>query len=141
MNEKQTAGEAGHSEAASSPEDLALEREKIQIERERLALERERLQAERDTWRGEMALKQRAAGRVALSPTTLVLALLLTTLAGVLLGVWVQSARRTSASNRMAENLLGAISGGTNNVGQAGPGQLLRAFGQPGQGGYLLILD
>ena len=56
--------------------DLALEREKIQIERERLALERERWETERESYRQTVTLSNRAAGRLTIPVSTLILSLI-----------------------------------------------------------------
>ena len=73
-----------------SPE-LAIEREKLQIERERLALERERLETERANYRQTVSLSNRAAGRLTIPISTLILSIVSALLLGGIVAMWIPS--------------------------------------------------
>ena len=77
--------------------DLALEREKIQIERERLALERERWETERESYRQTVTLSNRAAGRLTIPVSTLILSLITAFLLGGIGALWITSGRRADS--------------------------------------------
>ena len=132
-------------ENAESP-DLALEREKIQIERERLALERERWETERESYRHTVALSNRAAGRLTIPVSTLVLSLIIALLVGGIGAIWLTSGGRGD-SEEIAATIAQALDAdsdfydATNGVRSA-RSPLIRALNRKGRtGGYLLILD
>jgi hypothetical protein len=128
-----------------SPE-LAIEREKIQIERERLALERERLETERANYRQTVALSNRAAGRLTIPISTLVLSLVTALLVGGIAALWISSAR-SADSDEIAATIAHALDAdydddGTNGVPSSVRSPFIRALNRRGRtGGYLLILD
>lgn len=125
--------------------DLALEREKIQIERERLALERERWETERESYRQTVTLSNRAAGRLTIPVSTLILSLITAFLLGGIGALWITSGRRAD-SGEIAATIAQALDAddfddGTNDVSSA-RSPLIRALNRKGRGGgYLLILD
>lgn len=125
--------------------DIALEREKIQIERERLALERERWETERESYKHTVSLNNRAAGRVTLPISTLVLSLITALLVGGIAGIWITTSQGHDNSH-IAASIAQALDeedfiGGTNDNATA-TSPLIRALNRKGHsGGYLLILD
>ena len=127
-----------------SPE-LAIEREKLQIERERLALERERLENERANYRQTVSLSNRAAGRLTIPISTLILSIITALLVGGITAMWISSAR-TADSDEIAATIAHALDAnydddGTNDVSTV-RSPFIRAIGRRGRpGGYLLILD
>ena len=127
-----------------SPE-LAIEREKIQIERERLALERERLETERANYRQTVALSNRAAGRLTIPISTLILSIVTALLLGGITALWISSAR-SADSDELAATIAHALDAnydddGTNGVPSV-RSPFIRALNRRGRtGGYLLILD
>ncbi len=129
---------------AESPE-LAIEREKLQIERERLALERERLENERANYRQTVSLSNRAAGRLTIPISTLILSIVTALLVGGIAAMWISSSRNAD-SDEIAATIAHALDAnydddGTNDVTTA-RSPFIRAFGRRGRpGGYLLILD
>jgi hypothetical protein len=143
MDAPSATGDARRPEAEEARTELALEREKLQIERERLALERDRLQAEREAWRNERAAAQPAGGRVSLATGSFAASLLAALLVGAVIGGFIVSRLHGDlAARRVPAGLFEAIVGATNEAAAAAAqGRLLRALGQPGRGGYLLILD
>jgi hypothetical protein len=132
-------------ENAESP-DLALEREKIQIERERLALERERWETERKSYRHTVDLSNRAAGRLTIPVSTLILSLIIANLLGVIISLWFVS-RPRGDSEEIAATLAQALDAGgdfpdSTNGTHSARSPLIRALNRKGRtGGYLLILD
>jgi hypothetical protein len=127
-----------------SPE-LAIEREKLQIERERLALERERLENERANYRQTVSLSNRAAGRLTIPISTLILSIVSALLLGGIVTMWITSSRNAD-SDEIAATIAHALDAnydddGTNDVTSA-RSPFIRAIGRRGRpGGYLLILD
>ena len=128
-----------------SPE-LAIEREKLQIERERLALERERLETERANYRQTVSLSNRAAGRLTIPISTLILSIVSALLLGGIVTMWITSSR-SADSDEIAATIAHALDadydddGGTNGVPSA-RSPFIRALNRRGRsGGYLLILD
>ncbi len=125
--------------------DLALEREKLQIERERLALERERLQTERENYRQTVSLSNRAAGRMTLPVSTLVLSLIVALLLGGIIALALAPGRG-GADDALAASVAKALgadvfSDDTNDVTSV-RSPLTRALNRRGRtGGYLLILE
>ncbi len=129
---------------AESP-DLALEREKIQIERERLALERERWETERESYRHTVSLSNRAAGRLTIPISTLILSLITAVLLGGIGAIWITSERRGNSDDiaaSIAEALDAEAFGDGTNAVSSSRSPLIRALNRKGRGGgYLLILD
>ena len=127
-----------------SPE-LAIEREKLQIERERLALERERLENERANYRQTVSLSNRAAGRLTIPISTLILSIVSALLLGGIVAMWISSSRNADG-DEIAATIAHALDAdydddGTNDVPNA-RSPFIRAIGRKGRpGGYLLILD
>ncbi len=125
-----------------SPE-LAIEREKLQIERERLALERERLETERANYRQTVSLSNRAAGRLTIPISTLILSIVSALLLGGIVAMWITSSRNTD-SDEIAATIAHALDyddDGTNAVSNV-RSPFIRALNRRGHtGGYLLILD
>ena len=127
-----------------SPE-LAIEREKLQIERERLALERERLETERANYRQTVSLSNRAAGRLTIPISTLILSIVSALLLGGIVAMWITSFR-SADSDEIAATIAHALDAdydedGTNDVSNI-RSPFIRAIGRKGRsGGYLLILD
>ena len=126
-----------------SPE-LAIEREKLQIERERLALERERLETERANYRQTVSLSNRAAGRLTIPISTLILSIVSALLLGGIVAMWITSSR-SAASDEIAATIAHALDAdyddGTNDVSNI-RSPFIRALNRRGHtGGYLLILD
>ncbi len=127
-----------------SPE-IAIEREKLQIERERLALERERLETERANYRQTVSLSNRAAGRLTIPISTLILSILSALLLGGIVAMWITSSR-SADSDEIAATIAHALDadyddGGTNGVPSV-RSPFIRALNRRGHtGGYLLILD
>ena len=126
-----------------SPE-LAIEREKLQIERERLALERERLETERANYRQTVSLSNRAAGRLTIPISTLILSIVSALLLGGIVAMWITSSQ-SADSDEIAATIAHALDahyddGGTNaDSGIRSP--FIRALNRRGPtGGYLLIL-
>ena len=131
-------------DSTESP-DLALEREKIQIERERLALERERWETERESYRHTVSLSNRAAGRLTIPISTLILSLITSLLLGGIAALWITSGRRGDGEEiaaTIAQALdAGDFGDGTNDVPSV-RSPFIRALSRKGRGGgYLLILD
>ena len=125
--------------------ELAIEREKLQIERERLALERERLENERANYRQTVSLSNRAAGRLTIPISTLILSIVSALLLGGIVAMWISSSR-SGNGEEIAATIAHALDadyddGGTNDVPTA-RSPFIRAIGRKGRpGGYLLILD
>ncbi len=130
-------------DSTESP-DLALEREKIQIERERLALERERWETERESYRHTVSLSNRAAGRLTIPISTLILSLITALLLGGIAAIWMTG--RRSNSGKIAASIVQALDAddfgdGTNDLSSV-RSPLIRALNRKGRAsGYLLILD
>ena len=124
---------------------IALEREKLQIERERLALERERLENERESYKQTVSLNNRAAGRMNIPVSTMVLSLVIMLLIGGIAGSWLAT-RMNPGETALRPSLIRMIDGEedldfTNENGVA-VSPLIRALNKRGrQSGYLLILD
>lgn len=131
-------------ETNDTPE-IALEREKLQIERERLALERERLETERENYKHTVSLSNRAAGRMTMPISTLILSLAIMLLIGGMAGMWLSS-RVAGDEVLTGPSVLRVLdaddgTGSTNELGSAAS-PLIRALNRRGrQSGYLLILD
>ena len=127
-----------------SPE-LAIEREKLQIERERLALERERLENERANYRQTVSLSNRAAGRLTIPISTLILSIVSALLLGGIVAMWITSSRNAD-SDEIAATIAHALDAnydddGTNGVPSV-RSPFIRALNRRGRsGGYRLILD
>jgi hypothetical protein len=128
-----------------SPE-LAIEREKLQIERERLALERERLETERANYRQTVSLSNRAAGRLTIPISTLILSIVSALLLGGIVAMWITSSR-SADSDEIAATIAHALDAdygddGTNDVSNV-RSPFIRALNRRRghTGGYLLILD
>ena len=125
--------------------ELAIEREKLQIERERLALERERLETERANYRQTVSLSNRAAGRLTIPISTLILSIVSALLLGGIVAMWITSAR-SADGDEIAATIAHALDadyddGGTNDLSNV-RSPFIRAIGRRGRpGGYLLILD
>ena len=120
-----------------SPE-LAIEREKLQIERERL-------ENERANYRQTVSLSNRAAGRLTIPISTLILSIVSALLLGGIVTMWITSSRNAD-SDEIAATIAHALDAnydddGTNDVTTA-RSPFIRAIGRRGRpGGYLLILD
>lgn len=125
--------------------DLSLEREKIQIERERLALERERWETERESYKHTVSMTNKAAGKMTIPVSTLILSLVSSLLLGGILAIWISS-ERSNNSDDIAASIAHALDNGDFDYGtndtQSVKSPLLRALKRQGRsGGYLLILD
>lgn len=131
-------------EANDTPS-IALEREKLQIERERLALERERLETERESYKHTVSLSNRAAGRMNVPVSTMVLSLVVMLLLGGMAGSWL-TMRLNAPEDAIRPSLIRMLGAeddpdSTNELGVA-TSPLIRALNRRGrQSGYLLILD
>lgn len=132
-------------DANDTPE-IALEREKLQIERERLALERERLETERESYKHTVSLSNRAAGRMNVPVSTMVLSLVVMLLLGGMAGSWL-TMRLNAPDDDLRPSLIRMLDAAgddldsTNEFGTA-TSPLIRALNRRGrQSGYLLILD
>jgi hypothetical protein len=127
--------------------DLQLEREKIQLERERLTLEREKLATERERWKQEAGWRQASERVFKIRMSTMFLIGTCCLLFGCLMGgIWLVSQqdrlreKREAATTKQRQELVRALSTGTNSVSRA-EALLQTLQGRGGSGGILLFLD
>ena len=93
--------------------ELQIEQEKLKLERERILLERERLESARERVRAQEGLRTDKNGKLAVSLSTLIMASIICTLSGGILGAFSASTHLNRRSTARLQEVMQTLAAAT----------------------------